>query len=814
MLRSLTSFLTLFLLLATINGSAQSVGVVLSGGGAKGLYHIGVLEALEQNGIPIDYVAGTSMGSIVAGLYAAGYSPAQMREIVTSGEIESWLSGRIDSSYGAYYRQYRRTPSLFSLRLDTQSLIPLEEEVTNNLNSSIDGSTSKTSQSKGQGAGSHSNELKTSLYLPSSLISTTQVDLTLSKLFSAASAYINKDFDKLMVPFLCVASDMRNYQAVVLTDGDLGESIRASMAIPIAFNPVERDTMLLFDGGIYDNFPWQPLVERHSPDVIIGSICTAGNTELTMQSSLVEQVFAISTQKSEYVMPEGNITIQRDVPVGMLDFGDGDQIIDMGYADAMVQIEEIKERITERRAEEYYDNRRAEFLEGVKPLIFEDYQINGLTEEQNLYVRDFLHTSSNRRNVLQREMPFEELQENLYQILSSGDFSTKYPTVKYNPHTQRYKFAIDLETKPQLKLSLGGHLSSTAFNQLLLSLNYTEIKRVAQSYYADLYLGTIATSAMMGGRTDFYVKSPLFIDYYYSFSSINMQYTNLGNISDITNSESVKTRDNHISAAVGLPLSRRSLLTFRANAGQTNYYYDPPSTDIYDENLFENLYYDRTRLSYFAGKVEFERSTLDKQIYPQKGSKLEASLITVFSNGRNYETLYGSSVYSTDEPQRWFGARLKYEKYFTPPGESWFSLGVSMDGVYTNIRQFGNPTATMLMMPSYQPVTHSKMIFMPDYSSDRYVAGGIMPTFNILPKMLWRTGLYGMYRNYYQINGVDSSLISSQQMHYIVESSFVYHTSLGAVSLSLTKYDLRDWDNLYLTFGFGIPIFAPKGTFY
>ena len=86
MSRTLFAFLLAFAA-ATGTLRAQSVGVVMSGGGAKGLYHIGVLEALEENGIPVDYVAGTSMGSIIAAMYAAGYSPAEMRTIVASGVV-------------------------------------------------------------------------------------------------------------------------------------------------------------------------------------------------------------------------------------------------------------------------------------------------------------------------------------------------------------------------------------------------------------------------------------------------------------------------------------------------------------------------------------------------------------------------------------------------------------------------------------------------------------------------------------------------------------------------------------------------------
>ena len=101
MLRKTLSFISVLLLGAGAAGAQnpetpaarpRTVGVVMSGGGAKGLYHIGVLEALEENGVPIDYVAGTSMGSIIAAMYAAGYSPAEMREIVASGVVKNWAA--------------------------------------------------------------------------------------------------------------------------------------------------------------------------------------------------------------------------------------------------------------------------------------------------------------------------------------------------------------------------------------------------------------------------------------------------------------------------------------------------------------------------------------------------------------------------------------------------------------------------------------------------------------------------------------------------------------------------------------------------
>ena len=106
------SFFTLLTLFSALSAGAQKVGLVMSGGGAKGLYHIGVMKALEENGIPIDYVSGTSMGSIIAGLYAIGYTPDQMAELFKSDRISYWMSGRIESEYLYYFKQRRPSAAM------------------------------------------------------------------------------------------------------------------------------------------------------------------------------------------------------------------------------------------------------------------------------------------------------------------------------------------------------------------------------------------------------------------------------------------------------------------------------------------------------------------------------------------------------------------------------------------------------------------------------------------------------------------------------------------------------------------------------
>jgi len=108
---SKVSFIFFFSLILAFNVTAQSVGLILSGGGAKGMAHIGVIRVLEENNIPIDYVAGTSIGAIVGGLYAAGYSPDEMEELFRSDEFYFWSTGHIQEKYRYYFRQPESNPS-------------------------------------------------------------------------------------------------------------------------------------------------------------------------------------------------------------------------------------------------------------------------------------------------------------------------------------------------------------------------------------------------------------------------------------------------------------------------------------------------------------------------------------------------------------------------------------------------------------------------------------------------------------------------------------------------------------------------------
>ena len=183
------------------------VGLVLSGGGAKGLAHIGVLKTLDSLGVRIDYVAGTSMGAVMGGLYATGYTGKQIDSIISATDFDLLITDDVPRKSRTFYE--RKNAEKYALTLPF-------------------------------------NNFK--IQLPSSISRGQNVFNLLSKLTLDVSGV--EDFSKLPIPFYCIATDMLTGKEVVLDRGNLAQAISASSALPTLYQPVRLDNKLLMDGGI------------------------------------------------------------------------------------------------------------------------------------------------------------------------------------------------------------------------------------------------------------------------------------------------------------------------------------------------------------------------------------------------------------------------------------------------------------------------------------------------------------------------------------------------------------------------------------
>lgn len=268
-----------------------TVGVVLCGGGAKGFAHIRILKAIEEAGIPIDYIGGTSIGSIMGSLYAVGYDPDVMEKIVRQQDWNKVI--------------YDRIP---------RNLMPVEQKMQDRQYLA----TFPIANGK--------------VKVKPSLIDGVYVNLLLSRLMLPANDI--HDFSKLPVPFYCIATDVEHACQYEMTKGSLSRSVRSSMSIPFFFKPVSMDGRVFVDGGMVNNFPVRNMEER-GIDIIIGvdledAVIPASKIDNSL--GLLESMLNLSSlEESNYARSHCDLYIKPDLHGrNMMSFNDFDSIIQFG----------------------------------------------------------------------------------------------------------------------------------------------------------------------------------------------------------------------------------------------------------------------------------------------------------------------------------------------------------------------------------------------------------------------------------------------------------------------------------------------------
>ena len=158
----------------------------------------------------------------------------------------------------------------------------------------------------------------------------------------------------------------------------------------------------------------------------------------------MDQAFMLAMHDTDYTLPEErSVTIRRAVGVNMLDFDQAEAIMNAGYEDAVAAMPQLLEKVAERRDSAYYAGRREAFRAKCPPLVFDDYKLEGLKRAQREYIRDFVQVDR-RTPGIQRPMGFEELKDNLFEVLAGGDFTMDFPTVRYDSVRERYSFEASI----------------------------------------------------------------------------------------------------------------------------------------------------------------------------------------------------------------------------------------------------------------------------------------------------------------------------------------------------------------------------------
>jgi len=425
------------------------IGLALSGGGARGFAHIGVLQWFEEHRIPVDYIAGTSMGGLVGGLYAIGKSPAELRELVGGLDWDTLLRG------------YPSFQQLSYRRKEDRLYIP----------------------------GPTTLGLRRGIRLPAGMNAGMEVGLVFDRL---ALPYDNVgSFDQLPIPFRCVATDLVAAEAVVLKEGSLSRSLRATMSIPALFTPVEIAGKTLADGGVLNNVPTDIVKEMGAEVVIAVDIGTPlGDKEsLNGLFGVLNQTSGVASMGSiRRNLRLADLLISPDLEnYTLLDFKASAAIADLGYKGAEQKARLLQSfSLTEPEWQEHLARRRAHVLTEVPVPTF--VKIEGSDSSSTEVI------TAGLANVLRKPIDPQALGSELTKVWGAGRFEAlNYAWVRENEKTG---LLIRVQEKsyapPFLDLGLLVNNTSTDDTEvnLLGRLTFLDVGRPNAEWRTDFSLGS------------------------------------------------------------------------------------------------------------------------------------------------------------------------------------------------------------------------------------------------------------------------------------------------------------------------------------
>lgn len=748
---------------------AQRVGLVLSGGGAKGAAHIGVIKAFEENEIPIDYITGTSIGAIIGSLYAMGYTPDEMLQLMLSKEFGYWQTGTVEDDYMYYFRKPDPTPEMAHFSIDM----------------------------------SDSLQIKTN-FLPQSLINPIQMNQAFMALYAQATAKAAWNFDNLFVPFRCIGSDIYNKKPVIFKNGDLGEAVRISMTFPLFFKPVWKDSVPMFDGGIYDNFPVKTMKEDFHPDFIFGVALSTGKSKPS--NNPYNQIETMIMQETNYeVDEEDGMIIRFNMPdVSLLDFQKANEIMEMGYKRTMSLIDSIKGRVHRKMPLDSLNLRRKQYKESLPPLVFKNIYITGVSESQQKYIESQLHRDINQ------EFSMEEFKRTYFKMLAYSKIKEIVPKAIYNRVNKTFDLHLYITMSDEINIGLGGNISSHQANQLYLGLGYRYLGRYAADMNADFQVGNSFSGVMLNGRMYLQTRIPTYINWQGVFSYKRYSESQSLFYEDVVPAF-IKQHELYMKLKLGFPFLNRAKAEIGFGYGQLNdYYYQNTEVSFADRD------YEHSRYNLFSGSLNIEQNSLSTKVYPISGVK----------RSLNAQYITGTEKYKPNvamEPTKnnthsWLQMKAHWEQYHEL--SKLFNLGYTGELVLSSKNLMENYTASILQAPAFTPTPHSTIVFNEAFRANQYAALGISPILKLGKFVHFRLDLYGflpLYEIKKHTEVLDNNYVMTlpyygkflDSFKYMGEAAFVVHLPFTSISLYANGYSYPS-KNFNFGINIGYLLFNPK----
>lgn len=736
----LAQLLLLITLLCTTESKGQKVGVVLSGGGASALAHIGFIRALEENDIPIDYISGTSMGALVGALYASGYSTEEMEAIFKSDAFRLWVEGKIDNRYTHYFKKIKEDASWIRLKVSPDSILETN--------------------------------------LPTNIINTTSLDFGLSELFATASASSKDNFDSLFIPFRCNASDITSKKSVVFKNGNLSTAVRASISYPFYLNPVNVNGKLLYDGGLYDNFPVSSLCNEFEPDYIIGSNVSY-NFPAPEEDNILSQIRSMMSTDTKYSIEceKGFIVEPKTAHYSLLDFENVEEVINVGYVATMEKIDSIKLFLPYRKNHEDVRIEREAYAKKKPNLEVKKVEITGLNKSESKYIMKSLRFKKGEK------IQFDKIESKILRIASDEKIKRVDPDLIYVDSLEGFVLELNVKKEKNFVVSFGGNISTMAVNEGFVGLQYNYLNRTPITVYANTYFGRFYTSGYGLFNIEFPTAIPFQLNASYTYNKWDY-FQNSTFIVEESNPSYLIDRENFAQVGITFPVKYKGKLGIAGNGGNIKY-------DYYQDNEFTR--FDTADVTNFNNTSVFgyyERNSLNKKQYANQGNYVY--LRASYTEGEESTTPGNSTPIDTNIKldHSWFRVKARIDQYFSTSNK--FKFGFMLEGVYSDQPFFSNYASTLLSSPAFEPIPESKTIFRSKFRAHQYGAVGLRTIFSPLKNLDMRLEGFMFQPIKETVINKDGNLdyeAAIQNRYFIGSFTLVYDLNVTQIAFNVNYYD-------------------------
>ncbi len=738
---------------------SQKIGVVLSGGGAMGFAHIGVLKALEEHQIPIDFITGASSGALVGAMYAAGYSPKDIESYVKSDKFKTITDGTLQTHNRFFFFNENEDADIISFGVSLDSL-----------NQRI---------------------------LPVKFKNSTFLDYQMLVYLGTVSEYVGNDFSKLFIPFQCVASDITTKKSILLKEGKLNEAVRASMTYPFFIQPIKINDQLLFDGGLYNNFPCNVMEESFQPDYIIGSNVSSNATP-PLETDILSQIINMTVTPTNYTIPHNKgIMITPKTGITTFNFDEIDKAIQSGYNETILLIDSIKAHVKRKSDINQIQEKRKKFNQICRKITIAEIESENTNLRSDYFIRKTIFPNKEK--------------------LDSSTFAKRYFRLSENPgidflypkfsllRDSSYKLQLQSRKSKELTIDIGGLFSSRSINTGFLGLKISRINKREYYLKAESYFGKFYGSAKILGNITFPTKIPVSIQAYYVMNRWDY-FRSLASFFEEVKPSFMIQNEHYFGSLIKTPLGNNGKIILDVRKFNiTDYYYQTDNFTSKDTSDFTN----------FEGiclKLHTEINTLNRKQFASSGKLISFKIKYLNGNEDSESGSTSSSKYVILKNHSWFVSQIEYQKF--PVDYKNYHLGIHAKATYSTQSLFANYTASLLSMQEFSPFPDCQSLFLPEYRSSQFIGVGINNIFSLIKNMDLRTDiyLYQPFRNLNKTNDIslyyEKAKLFSQ---YMISTSLIYNTPIGPLRLT-ANYFPQQKNPVNLSFTYGYLIFNERAV--